>query len=206
MLATVLNRSADLGDSPNEPFEAGTTSSLVPSTEGIGGILEQFPPALFPTAITYVEVRQTATLPPPTLSPVEAASARVNQQASGYVTGFRADLPIEPITTIEATAILRAAGWPEAEIPNMLAIAACESSGGKADADGPLFHPGETGDGGNSLGWGQMWSGWFPAAGLDVERWWDPLENARAMLYVWQTRGHYSGGGGWSCADRLGIP
>lgn len=133
------------------------------------------------------------------------AVERSELHAAGFVPGGRADLPLPPITTPEARAILGAAGWPEEWIADILVIGACESSGGRSDAAGALFHPGETGDGGNSLGWLQLWSGWFRASGEDVDRWWDPLVNARVGLYVRQVRGHFGGPGGWSCADRNGI-
>ena len=176
------------------------------------------PPALFPEPylaswVNYDNLRQPATNddnhPGETIA-IEtivtlAAVERSELHAAGFVDGGRRDLPIPPITSGEARAVLIEAGWPEAWLTDILTIGACESSGGLRDEDGPLFHPGETGDGGNSLGWLQLWSGWFPAAGEDVERWWDPLVNARVGLYVRQVRGHYGGPGGWSCADRFGI-
>lgn len=186
-------------------------------------VLAYQPPALFPAAYAAPWIRQFPADPD---RPVEeladadnhpgetiaietivtvGAVERSELHAAGFVPGGRADLPLPPITTPEARAILGAAGWPEEWIADILVIGACESSGGRSDAAGALFHPGETGDGGNSLGWLQLWSGWFRASGEDVDRWWDPLVNARVGLYVRQVRGHFGGPGGWSCADRNGI-
>lgn len=130
---------------------------------------------------------------------------RAVERSEVYAAPGRVDLPIPPITISEAIAILREAGWPQEWLEEITAIGACESSGGKRDENGPLFHPGETGDGGNSLGWLQLWYGWFPAAGEDVERWWDPVVNARTALYVREVRGRFGGAGGWTCADLSGI-
>lgn len=121
------------------------------------------------------------------------AIGRAEAQAAG-ATAF-VDLPLEPMTSDVAMAILFEAGWPAEWVPDIMAIGECESH----------RYPGETGDSGNSLGWLQLWHGWFAAAGEDISRWWDPLVNARVGLYVRQVRGHYGGAGGWSCADRLGI-
>ena len=109
---------------------------------------------------------------------VEAATARVFPQGGS-------------LTEDEVIAVLRAAGAPEAWIPDMLTIAWCESR------YSPLAH----GDSGNSLGLWQLWSGWF-RAGEDP---FDALTNARVAVRVREIRGRFGGGGGWSCADLNGI-
>jgi hypothetical protein len=50
----------------------------------------------------------------------------------------------------------------------------------------------------------QMWYGWASKAG--VTNLLDPVENLIAAKYVREVRGRYGGGGGWTCADKLGIP
>lgn len=130
------------------------------------------PPSLYPTL-----------LPSPTPTLVEAATARVNAQGGS-------------LTEDEVIAVLRAAGAPEAWIPDMVAISQCESR----------HSPYAVGDGGNSLGMFQLWFGWARAYGVSVEALFDPLVNAKVALYVREVRGRFGGGGGWSCATHMGIP
>ena len=99
------------------------------------------------------------------------------------------------LTEAEMRAVLTEAGWPEELLAEALTVAYCESR----------YRPGAVGDGGNSLGLFQLWTGWFPAAGYSVEQAYDPVVNARVALYVRQVRGRFGGGGGWSCADLWGI-
>ena len=113
---------------------------------------------------------------------VAAATGRVN--ALGW-----------SLTEAEMRAVLTEAGWPEELLAEALTVAYCESR----------YRPGAVGDGGNSLGLFQLWTGWFPAAGYSVEQAYDPVVNARVALYVRQVRGRFGGGGGWSCADLWGI-
>jgi len=96
----------------------------------------------------------------------------------------------------EALAVVVVAGVPDEWHADFLAIGRCESS----------LSPYAVGDGGASLGWLQLWSGWYAAAGEDASQWADPVVSARTALYVRKVRGRFGGGGGWSCADRLGIP
>lgn len=110
---------------------------------------------------------------------VEAASLRISQEGG-------------VLTEEEAIAVLRAAGAPEEWIPDMLTIAWCESK----------YSPHAKGDSGNSLGWFQLWSGWF-RAGEDP---FDALTNARVAVRVREIRGRFGGGGGWSCAGLNHIP
>lgn len=172
---------AFVGDAPTAVTEAGATSPAVP---GLGLVYQ--PAALFPSnypawpePLIYDEPRQTATLAPPTPSVVEAATARV-QQLGGQ------------LTRDEAEAVLRAAGAPEGWIAALLAIGECESH----------LSPYAKGDSGSSLGWLQLWGGWF----REGEDPFDAVTNARVAVRIREIRGRFGGAGGWSCADRLGIP
>lgn len=99
------------------------------------------------------------------------------------------------LTEDEVIAVLRAAGAPEEWVPALVAISWCESR----------HSPYAVGDGGNSLGQYQLWTGWFAAAGYSASQAFDPLVNARVALYVRETRGRFGGGGGWSCAALVGV-
>ena len=215
MLAATLNRSTELGDSSNDTIEAGT------SPVGIGGILEQFPPALYPpnrpcfadpdiervrieVGIDCSKVRidpnltftitPTQVLKPPADPPypiflpthvdhdgavVEAASVRV--RALGGT-----------LTEAEAIAVLKVAGWPDALIPQALAVAWCESK----------WSPYALGDSGRSAGWFQLnIATWFQYAGEDAEHWADPVTNARVALatYRYDIGRGYRPWTQWSC-------
>lgn len=99
------------------------------------------------------------------------------------------------LTEAEMDALLEVTGWPVEWRAEALAVAWCESR----------WSPLAVGDGSNSLGLFQLWRGWWPAAGEHLDLWADPLVNARVALHARQARGRWGGGGGWSCADRLGI-
>jgi len=148
------------------------------------------PAALFPTmphgeldplAAEGPEDKPIFTPPPKSPAPtlVEASTARVSAQGG-------------VLSRDEAEAVLRAAGAPEEWIPALLAIGECESH----------YSPYAKGDSGSSLGWLQLWGGWF-RPGEDP---FDAVTNARVAVRVREVRGRFGGGGGWSCADRLGIP
>ncbi len=94
----------------------------------------------------------------------------------------------------------RAAGAPEAWVDSLVAISLCESGHG-----GGFANPHAVGDQGASLGHAQLWRGWFAAAGEDVAAYADPIVNARVAVHVRAVRGRFGGGGGWTCADILGI-
>ncbi len=76
------------------------------------------------------------------------------------------------------------------------AVAWCESK----------YDPGAIGDHGNSLGLFQLWKGWAPWAGYTADQLLEPAVNATVALKVLGYRERWSGEGGWSCADALGIP
>lgn len=99
------------------------------------------------------------------------------------------------LSEAEMRATLTLAGWPAELHDEALAISWCESR----------WSPYAVGDESNSLGLFQLWRGWWPAAGEHLDLWADPLVNARVALHARQARGRWGGGGGWSCADRLGI-
>lgn len=63
------------------------------------------------------------------------------------------------------------------------------------------WNPGAIGDHGNSLGAAQLWSGWF----YEGEDPFDLVTNLRVATRVRSLRGRFGGGGGWTCADILGI-
>lgn len=87
------------------------------------------------------------------------------------------------------------AGAPVEWHDDMIAIAYCESR----------FRPDALGDGGNSRGLYQLWTGWFPHAGEDLSMWADPATNTRVAVHVRTVRGRFGGPGGWTCSDKLGI-
>lgn len=79
--------------------------------------------------------------------------------------------------------------------PAACAVAWCESS----------FDPHAVGDGGRSLGWFQLWTGWAAWYGVQVDALFDPATNAAVARAVFEHRGRWGGAGGWTCADLLGI-
>lgn len=96
------------------------------------------------------------------------------------------------LTEAQLDAVFDMAGVPLTWRGDMKLIASCETR----------WQPSAVGDGGNSLGLFQLWHGWF----LPNENPFDPVTNTVVAVRVRQTRGRYGGGGGWTCADRLGIP
>lgn len=88
---------------------------------------------------------------------------------------------------------LLSAGVPLEWWADFKAIAHCESR----------WRPEAIGDGGNSIGLMQMWYGWASKAGVTDLL--DPVQNLIAAKYVREVRGRYGGGGGWTCADKVGI-
>lgn len=84
-----------------------------------------------------------------------------------------------------------AAGVPAEWRADLDAIIECETR----------WNPLAVGDNGNSLGLGQLWFGWA-REGEDLL---DPVVNLRVAVRVRELRGRFGGGGGWSCADLLGI-
>lgn len=79
--------------------------------------------------------------------------------------------------------------------PAACAVAWCESR----------FDPHAVGDGGRSLGWFQLWTGWAAWYGVQVDALFDPATNAAVARAVFEYRGRWGGAGGWTCADLLGI-
>lgn len=89
----------------------------------------------------------------------------------------------------------RAAGPPEWEDP-LYQIGTCESH----------LTPSAVGDSGHSLGMFQLWTGWAKDLGGVPNDLFDPFFAMQTAIHVRATRGHFGGGGGWTCADILGIP
>lgn len=94
----------------------------------------------------------------------------------------------DPRTVLESVA---PAEWVEP----LLAIGACESG----------YRAGAVGDSGQSLGWLQIWRGWFPSFGYAESQAFDPVVNATVAVLIREQRGRFGGAGGWTCADKLGI-
>lgn len=153
---------------------------LAPSAAYAGeGVGADVPTASPPTALTTSpEPATTEPTPTPVATPMLAATP----QATAYAAAV-------PGT---AEAWLAAADVPPSLRPAFAAIGACESH----------HNPAAVGDSGNSLGWLQLWRGWF-RPGEDP---YDPVVNAAVGLRVYQARGRFGGAGGWTCADILGIP
>ena len=87
--------------------------------------------------------------------------------------------------------LLAEIGTPPEWIDALVAIAWAESR----------WSSGAIGDGGNSLGLFQLWTGWFRAD----EDPFDPATNARVSIRVRQALGRFGGAGGWSVAAGLGL-
>lgn len=98
------------------------------------------------------------------------------------------------LSEAEFDSYLQEAGVPVEWWADFKAIGHCESR----------WNPSAIGDGGNSLGLMQMWYGWAKPAGVTDLL--DPVQNLIAAKYVREVRGQYGGGGGWTCANHLGIP
>lgn len=77
-----------------------------------------------------------------------------------------------------------AAGWPQSLIPQAEAVAWCESR------DRP------SSDNGRDLGLFQLDPIWFGYAGIPLNEWADPVQNARVALAVYD---YSSGWGQWQC-------
>lgn len=101
---------------------------------------------------------------------------------------------------IDSSTVIGAASWGKLlDAVNMpaewrdafTAIARCESG----------FSPYASGDRGNSLGLLQINVGWFH----DGENPYDPATNLIVGMRIRAGRGRFGGGGGWTCADALGI-
>ena len=125
-----------------------------------------FPAGLFPASTTE--------------SLVTSATARVNRDGG-------------QLTEPETIAILRAAGWSEAQIPEALRVARCESqwshNATNAGNEG-LFQINVT-SGATLRG---SWFAYFDQPD-NPESWYDPLLNATVARWIWEM----SGWEPWSC-------
>jgi hypothetical protein len=77
------------------------------------------------------------------------------------------------LTRGEVVIVLRAAGWEGELLEQAVEVAWCESRWQPAARNGDAI-----------LGLFQLWGGWFPWAGEDLERWADPVVNARTARRV----------------------
>jgi hypothetical protein len=94
------------------------------------------------------------------------------------------------LTRQEMEAVLAEAGWSGAALEEALAVAWCESRWSPQAQHGEIY------------GLFQLWSGWFPWAGEDLERWMEPVTNARVALHLYQRDGWKQ----WQCKPAMTIP
>ena len=149
----------------------------------------QVPPAAPPLiSLTGVSCLQVVTLPPP---PPAAPPVLATPSSPGVLRLSMEDLD----------AFARAAGWPDQPgwWPEMKRIIGCESGYN-------VYSHNASDPNGGSYGLTQL-NGrqHFDKAGEDFEKRYDPVVNLRTALWLRTVRGHFGGGGGWSCADKLGI-
>jgi hypothetical protein len=111
--------------------------------------------------------------PTPTPTPGVAMAPGADVDAAHHPVGAVGAV-VAVLTPWEMEMVLAAAGWPPELVPDAMAVAWCESR----------FSPGAVGAGGAVLGLFQLWYGWFPWAGVPVERWADPVANAKVALAV----------------------
>jgi hypothetical protein len=105
------------------------------------------------------------------------------------------------LTELELEQAALAAGWPLGPgwWDDMRRIVYCESG------RNTLAHNKSDPNGG-SYGLSQLnGTQHFTKSGEDFEMRYDPIVNLRTALWLRTVRGHFGGGGGWSCADKLGI-
>lgn len=119
-------------------------------------------------------------------------------------------VPIKPEDFVYAANVLTeheleqaalAAGWPLGPgwWDDMKSIVYCESG------RNTMAHNKSDPNGG-SYGLSQLnGTQHFIKSGEDFEMRYDPIVNLRVALWLRTVRGHFGGGGGWSCADKLGI-
>jgi hypothetical protein len=171
---------------PSEPVVAADTVAPVVSVSATGAATDHIA-----EAGNMVEAKDVP-VGLPTASTDSTPIASVTASAVSPV----APLPIPSVLTGDTVRqLLRDAGAPESWVEALVAIAYAESR----------WSPGAVGDGGNSLGLYQLWTGWFAAAGEDLAQWADPAVSTRVALYVRSQRGRFGGPGGWSVAAGLGL-
>lgn len=177
---------------PDLGFEAGTGRAIAASAASdaaISGVEAQRPP---------VDPGRTLGLGLPDRQGAGAAS--VSLPLFGLDQPDGPYLYADQLMELYLLAAIAPALWDD-----LTAIAVCES--GRADDDGRWYvRFGAIGDSGRSLGAWQTWRGWYAPAREEVERFQEPLTAVRVADYVRTVRGRYGGAGGWSCADKLGIP
>ena len=150
---------------------------------------------------------------PPDLSP--NPQGQPDQVVVAASVGLRAIQPTVddgtgPYYRLDDVELLLREVAPAEWVEPLLWIARCESARVDLGGQGWYVRAGAVGDGGNSLGAWQLWHGWFPAAvraGVVAPEyeWLDIQVQARVAVYVRQVRGRFGGGGGWTCADLLGV-
>lgn len=187
------SRASSTGPEPGTPPRS-YTPPLCLTYEKVGAVLLCNTAPTTKTRIEDAQARQQRHAE--RLAVIRAGSPEPGHEGRPDVSGGIVISHTAPLSDEEMEAVLAAAGVPGEWWDDFRAIAWCESSW-RRDA---------VGDGGMSLGIWQLWRGWFPRADLDITHWADPVTNARTALYVREVRGRYGGPGGWTCADKLGIP
>jgi len=104
--------------------------------------------------------------------------------------GKKVEWPAQ-LTPEQLEQVYELAGVPTEWREPLARIAWCESH----------WSPGAVGDSGNSLGLHQLWIGWA----RDGEDLMDPVTNSRVAVRIRETRGRFGGGGGWTCAEIVGV-
>ena len=79
------------------------------------------------------------------------------------------------LTEIQIEAILTESGWPLELLWEAKSVAKGESN----------WRPTAIGDGGNSLGLFQLWTGWFGYCKEEIAHWMNPLVNSRVAWCVY---------------------
>ena len=99
------------------------------------------------------------------------------------------------LTRAQMRAAASAAGWPDAELDELLSVAWCESRF-RIDANGW-----------GALGLMQIMPEWFESLGMDVSWAFDPVTNLRVALHIHQNdlRNGYGEWASWTCKP-AGLP
>ena len=88
------------------------------------------------------------------------------------------------LTEADIDAVLELAGWPRELWAEARAVACGIGNQSGFPWGESNCHPGSRN--GESLGLFEVWSGWFPYFGEDVNQWSDPVVNARTAWKVYQ--------------------
>lgn len=134
----------------------------------------------------------------PTTPPVAAAAPSAPEPppaATPEPTPVPAPAQGTQLTRAQIRVVASAAGWPEAELDELLSVAWCESRF-RTDANGW-----------GALGLMQIMPQWFDSLGIDVSWAFDPVTNLRVALHIHQNdlRNGYGEWASWTCKP-AGLP